>query len=267
MEKGIGVVTSIYESLGLGAKGVVSLVGAGGKTSLMFRLAHELSTDHGPVLTTTTTKIYPPTIEQTKSLIINPSPADMLVAARNQLKRYRHVTATVRHDIERGKLIGYPTDDIELIWKSALFHWIIIEADGAARNSLKAPAPHEPVIPGCTDIVVGVVGLSALNQPLTKNTVFRHERFSRITGLKEGDIISVKALGDLLIHPQGLFQGAPLRAKRIVFLNQADLPGKASLGNSAIQHLSGRANLDVERVILGSMLADPPVLGYQLLCQ
>jgi probable selenium-dependent hydroxylase accessory protein YqeC len=35
--------------------GVISIVGAGGKTALMFRLARELSKDGGRVLTTTTT--------------------------------------------------------------------------------------------------------------------------------------------------------------------------------------------------------------------
>jgi len=34
---------SLREGLMLGESGVVSLVGAGGKTSLMFKLAHELA--------------------------------------------------------------------------------------------------------------------------------------------------------------------------------------------------------------------------------
>ena len=39
---------------------VISLVGAGGKTTLMFSLARELSNDSGIVITTTTTKIFNP---------------------------------------------------------------------------------------------------------------------------------------------------------------------------------------------------------------
>ena len=52
--------TSLRQALLLGEGGVISLVGAGGKTSLMFRLAHELSLTGDSVLTTTTTKIYVP---------------------------------------------------------------------------------------------------------------------------------------------------------------------------------------------------------------
>ncbi|MBW2409536.1 MAG: hypothetical protein JRF72_07020, partial [Deltaproteobacteria bacterium] len=52
-------------------RGVVSLVGAGGKTSLMFRLAHEISEAGDSVLTTTTTKILNPPPQQSSNLIIS----------------------------------------------------------------------------------------------------------------------------------------------------------------------------------------------------
>ena len=56
---------SLREGLKLEKGGVVSLVGAGGKTSLMFRLARELSIAGDAVLTTTTTKIFEPSGDQT----------------------------------------------------------------------------------------------------------------------------------------------------------------------------------------------------------
>ena len=56
--------TSLGQALMLGDGGVISLVGAGGKTSLMFKLAHELSKTGEPVLTTTTTKIFEPGPDQ-----------------------------------------------------------------------------------------------------------------------------------------------------------------------------------------------------------
>ncbi|MCF8109113.1 MAG: hypothetical protein K9J81_08985, partial [Desulfohalobiaceae bacterium] len=41
--------------------GIISLVGAGGKTSLMFQLAREIAARKQRVLTTTTTRIFSPT--------------------------------------------------------------------------------------------------------------------------------------------------------------------------------------------------------------
>ncbi len=53
--------TSLIDILKLKSQGVISIIGAGGKTSLMFSLAKELSKSGKKVLTTTTTKIFMPT--------------------------------------------------------------------------------------------------------------------------------------------------------------------------------------------------------------
>jgi hypothetical protein len=53
-------VDSLTEALGIEAREMISLVGAGGKTTLMFRLAKELSLSGKRLVTTTTTKILEP---------------------------------------------------------------------------------------------------------------------------------------------------------------------------------------------------------------
>ena len=254
--------TSLYCGLGLGKNGVISLVGAGGKTSLMFKLARELSALGETVLTTTTTKILYPAKDQSKDLIISQSLSEILSKACNLLKYSAHVTAAAGHASEHGKLIGFPPETIELVMRSNLFRWIIVEADGAARRPLKAPAPHEPVVPDCTNWVIGIVGLSALGRPLDEHTVFRPELVSKITGLAIGKEIVGKTICDLLLHRQGIFQGTPAGAKQIAFLNQADLPGKTQAKRTIIQCLAKKKNIDISRVVLGSTLLEPPVLEY-----
>jgi probable selenium-dependent hydroxylase accessory protein YqeC len=149
-----------------------------------------------------------------------------------------------------------------LFLKSNLFRWIIVEADGAAGLPLKAPASHEPVVPGCTDWVIGIIGLSALGRPLDKHTVFRPELVSKITGLSEGMEIMGKTICDLLLHRQGIFQGAPMGTKKIAFLNQADIPQKAQAGQSIIQSLVKIKTTDISRVVLGCTSLEPPVLEW-----
>ena len=56
----IKIMNSLKEALDIHPKDVISIVGAGGKTTLMFALARELSNKKGMVITTTTTKIFPP---------------------------------------------------------------------------------------------------------------------------------------------------------------------------------------------------------------
>jgi len=251
--------TSFCRGLALGKNGVISLVGAGGKTSLMFRLAHEFSASGDTVLTTTTTKIYPPA-GQSKCLIVSDSPSDILNRARKLLTHTPHISAAARYVSEHGKLMGFPPETIDLFLKSNLFRWIIVEADGAAGRPLKAPAPHEPVVPDCTNWVIGIVGLSAMGKPLDEHTVFRPELVSKITGLAEGKKIMEKAICDLLLHRQGIFQGTPMGAKKIAYLNQADIPRKAQAGRSIIQYLVKKKTMGISRVVLGSTTLESPVL-------
>ena len=258
-----GKIQSLRHGLALGENGVISLVGAGGKTSLMFRLAHELSASGETVLTTTTTKILRPTAEQSKHLVISDSPAEIVKRARSILQHSPHVSAAADILSPRDKLIGFPPDTIEALWNSNLFRWIIVEADGAARRPLKAPAHHEPVIPRCTRRVIGVLGLGVLGKPLNADNVFRPELVSNISGLKKGMDIVGETLCAVLVHRQGIFKGTPAAAKKIAFLNQADIPGLAKAGHGIIEGLAGNKNTGLSRVVIGSTRLDPPVLAYR----
>ncbi|MEN8243836.1 MAG: selenium cofactor biosynthesis protein YqeC [Thermodesulfobacteriota bacterium] len=252
--------TSLRQGLSLKKSGVISLVGAGGKTSLMFRLAHELSAAGETVLTTTTTKIMRPTEAQSRHLILSSSPSEIIDAAGAALKLSPHVSAAADHASPHDKLIGFSPETIELFLKSNLFRWIIVEADGAARRPLKAPRPYEPVIPGCTKWVIGMLGLSAFGKPLDETTVFQPELVAGITGLDVGMPIIADTLCDLLVHQQGIFQGTPADAQKIAFLNQADIPKMAQAGRSIVKCLDRHKGIDLSRVIIGSTWSDPPIL-------
>gem|GEM_PF-5985489 len=82
---------SLQKALDLEGGGVVSLVGAGGKTSLMFRLAKEFSDAGESVLSTTTTKIMMPDRHQSPQIILAASPQAVLEKAKKLLKDNCHV--------------------------------------------------------------------------------------------------------------------------------------------------------------------------------
>lgn len=252
----------LREGLQLKDGGIVSLVGAGGKTSLMFRLARELSQSGEAVLTTTTTKIYVPSADQAAGVIVTESVSELLAQVRGRLKHHRHICAAAKRQPDQGKLIGFLPGSIEQIWNSCLFQWIIVEADGAAGRTLKAPADHEPVIPAGTHQVVGLVGLNGIGQPLTSQWVFRHEHFSQVTGLKPGRAVTESAIADVLTHPQGIFKNSPPTAVRTVFCNQADAAEKLQAGQRIAQILLKRKNTGLNRIVIGQALFEPPVLAY-----
>lgn len=201
--------------------GVLSLTGAGGKTSLMFHLARVLSASGKRVLVTTTTKILTPTARECCTVLVDPDP-EVIAGWAFFGSRNGAVTAAARREAESGKLIGYPPEAIAFFQRCGMFDWILVEADGSSRRPLKAHAPHEPVVPSCSTVLVAVAGLEALGQPLTGEWVFRADIAAPLLGIEAGDSIGAAALARLVVHPRGLFTGAPPGARRFVFLNQAD---------------------------------------------
>jgi probable selenium-dependent hydroxylase accessory protein YqeC len=253
--------TSLKKALILDEQGVVSLVGAGGKTSLMFKLAHEIANAGDCVLTTTTTKIFTPTSRQSSHLIISDHVDAIVKFAEDSFKKSRrHITAAAGRMRPQNKLIGFQPQIIDALADTKLFRWIIVEADGAARKPLKAPADHEPVIAESTTLVVGICGLSAAGKALSEKWVHRSERFAEITGLNPGQVISGAAFGDILVHENGIFKNTPLSALRIAFLNQADMPGGHAAGKSIAESLLEREKTGLNRIVIGQIKLSPPVL-------
>lgn len=238
---------------------VICLVGAGGKTSLMFRLARELAASGDRVLTTTTTKISEQEAIRNSSEIVTGSVDALLNRAGDNREEHFHITAA--RNRYSGKLTGFDARDIDRLRQSGLFDWIIVEADGAARLPLKTPDAHEPVIPDCCDWVVGVAGLTAFGKPLSDQWVFRLKLFARLTGLEPGSPITAAVIATSICHPGGIFKGAPRTSRRVVFLNQADTPERVQAGRhistSLAEHYQQSA---IQRVILGRLLFDPPVV-------
>jgi len=251
---------SLREGLMLGQGGVVSLVGAGGKTSLMFRLAHELAMAGESVLTTTTTKIYQPLPEQSTKLILAGSVSAMLDKAQETLKHHRHITAAAEKLSDQRKLRGFTPEFIEAVWNRHLFRWILVEADGAAGRPLKAPAEHEPVIPACTSQLVGLVGLNGAGKPLNDQWVFRQERFIHLSGLAPGSEVTETAIAAVLLHEKGIFKDAPAAAVRIAFCNQADIPRNLAAGRQIARALIEKKRTGLNRIVIGQTLFDPPIL-------
>ena len=243
--------------------GVISLVGAGGKTSLMFRLARELAAEGDPVLATTTTRIMKPTRDEAPHLILAADVEELLKRARPLLGSCGHITAACPREPEQaGKVTGFSPQTIDQLRNSGLFRWIIVEADGAARKPLKAPAAHEPVIPVSSGWVVGVAGLKVLGCTLGPQWVFRHERVAALAGLVEGDAVSVNTLAITMTHAQGVLKSSPPMARVMLFLNAHGCPRGAVLGDEVAmycRHLS--SPWPIERVVVGYAKDSPAILA------
>jgi probable selenium-dependent hydroxylase accessory protein YqeC len=253
---------SLKHSLMLERGGVISVVGAGGKTALMFRLARELSKSGDRVLTTTSTKIYRPTRMQSSIVIVSESAEAIAKYAREVFKRNSHISAGSAILHLKNKLKGLKPETIDALWQSGVCRWIIVEADGAAGRPLKAPALHEPVIPQSTHWLIGVVGLDAVGKPLTYRWAFRPQRVSKISGLASGAAITENAIADVLMDNNGIMKNSPPEAMRFAFLNQTDSQERLAIAKRIARVLDCGGKTGFTRVLIGQTLYEPFVKKY-----
>ncbi|MCP4327284.1 MAG: putative selenium-dependent hydroxylase accessory protein YqeC [Alphaproteobacteria bacterium] len=244
----------LIRALGLEQARLVSLCGAGGKTTLMFALAREFAAAGERVLVTTTTKIAKaeadgpwPVVTFDGTLVVPPAAALVAIAVSDVID-------------DGNKLAGIAPDAIDRLKEEAGFDRILVEADGAAQRPLKAPADHEPVIPPATDRLIIVAGLNGLGQPLNEENLFRSDLWAMRTGLVPGAPVSAESLGHMIVHDDGLARGCPDRADRTLFLNRADDPWRLAGAKRVTKTLAAATGRVPDRVVTGTLLPSPVVV-------
>jgi probable selenium-dependent hydroxylase accessory protein YqeC len=250
---------SLIESLDLRAREVISLVGAGGKTTLMYCLAKELLLAGKKVVTTTTTKILEPSSEETPCLLVHSDEEKLRQLALQRIDQFRHITLA-RERIESRKLQGISPDLVSLLWNSPEIDMMIIEADGAAGRPVKAPRGWEPVIPAHTTLVVGLLGVDGVGKELNEENLFQAERISQLTGIPMGEKMTCEGMAILMVHPQGIFKGTPHSSRRVAFVNKVDVPGGIVWGREIGKEVFRKTGFpQIEKVVLGQLKSEPPV--------
>lgn len=210
----------VYENLNLDEFQIVTLIGAGGKTSTMYYLAQRGVEAGKRVLITTTTKIfYQP--QDHKRFIQADEYNQWLKIVQLRAKPGEYLVSGKK--IMNGKIQGLEPIWIDCLAEKDIFDLILIEADGSAQKPLKAPANFEPVIPDSTELLLPVVGLTSLKYSLSSDIVHRLDKFMKLTGLKEGEQIDVADLYQIYLHPEGYDLKKKMEMYSVLpILNQAD---------------------------------------------
>jgi probable selenium-dependent hydroxylase accessory protein YqeC len=251
---------TLKEAFSIGFKDVISLVGAGGKTTLMFALARELKDGKGVVVTTTTTKIFPPLLSYVTHLLISSDQDKIIDFILRNGTALGHITLASGKSEVTGKLLGIKPELVAKLIDLEPVLCVIVEADGAAHRPLKAPNPaHEPVIPLSTSLVIPVIGIEALGQALTEEHVFRSEIAAHLTGIALGDAITAEVITNLIVHPSGLARGSPPQARIVPFMNKVDLHTDLSGARAVAIKILDAHHPRIDRVVLGQAQLKPPV--------
>ncbi len=245
---------NLETAFSLREKEVVSLVGGGGKTTLLFAMGDELSRAGKKVILTTTTKIWDPPPSSTFVRFYSADLSELKERIPQELDRTPSIL--VAREKMGGKLRGIDPEWVDELARMPGIFCVVVEADGAAGRPLKAPREHEPVFPASTSLVIPVVGIEALGSPLDEDHVFRALFAAALLHLEIGTAVTPGMAADLLAE---VVRKKPPLARVFPFINKTDLPGRLESARDLARTLLAHPSLKAERVIVGQTACSPRV--------
>lgn len=237
-------------------KALVSIVGGGGKTSLLFGLAAAFA-PAGRVVVTTTTRIFAAQMKLAPAVVYEDDLSPLAEALDS------HRVCLVVGEVEGEKARGVAPDLPGRLLARPDVDLVLVEADGSRMRPVKAPAEHEPVIPPETTLLIPVAGLDALDGPL-EAVAHRPDRIRAILGaaaaperLTDDDRLTPAGLARLLADPRGGLKNAPAGARVIPLLNKVE--DAVSLGQARDTAAWLLQRPHIERVVLGALRTPRPI--------
>ena len=235
---------------------VVALVGGGGKSTAMFRLAREAVEKGGTAITTTTTKIFAGQITLAPAHVAAAEATRERVSAA--LAAHGQVLVIGATNATTGKADGVSLDLFGRLRRWCPDACILNEADGSRMRPFKAPAAHEPVIPVETTLVVPVVGADIFGKTLDADHVHRPELVGALSGAPLGAPITPEMVARVLAHPEGGRKGVPGSARVVVLINKVEALADRSPARETAERLLGEPAID--SVVFTNLRGDTPVL-------
>lgn len=239
----------LYKALGIVEGDIVAFVGAGGKSSAILQVAHELKETATPVLVAPTTKMFVSEAEGIGTILTSQDEDELRSKAAEIVAKEGAVV--VGSSILSKQRVG----GVEPSWVPALAPGggvTLVEADGSRRRPVKGTAAHEPLLPEGATLVVAVAGVRALGKFVDETHVHRPEIFAELTGTGLGHTIDARAFARALLA--GL-RTVPEGARQAVLLTDVE-PGRSMSDASTIARQLWQGG--VHKVVLTSLPKETP---------
>jgi molybdenum cofactor cytidylyltransferase len=247
---------TLTEALGIDVDDVVALVGGGGKTTTMFRLAREMVEKGEQALTTTTTRIFAAQIALAPTHVAAiDATCESVWAALNS---HRHLLIIGATDAATGRPGGVSLDLFGRLRAWCPRVCLLNEADGSRMRPFKAPAEHEPAIPVETTVVIPVVGADVFGKTLDAKHVHRPELVSALSGAPLGKPVTPEIVSRVLAHPNGGCKNVPAGARVVALINKVETLADQEPARETAERLLREPA--IEWVVLASVRGDEPVL-------
>ncbi|MGI9450319.1 MAG: selenium cofactor biosynthesis protein YqeC, partial [Geminicoccaceae bacterium] len=178
-------------------RGIVAVVGAGGKKSTLHRLieAHRAIGTKRLALTTTVKMAAVPASQNIQTVtgdvdeVLEAVRADRTSAvsvmiAAPSTKTSQSIGTSRSSGTSRNSganwLSGMPPEVIQQIHREGRFDVTLVKADGARMRWIKAPNDDEPLLPSGVTTILPIVSARVLGQPLTARIAYRPEKLAAV---------------------------------------------------------------------------------------
>lgn len=233
----------LKDIIGINKGSIISIVGAGGKTSLMYSLSEELGHDY-KILLTTTTKIYLPDDEKYDFLVIDDEEFDCCGC-----NDHKGIYVYGRYVNEENKIVGLTKEVLDKQIQN--FDYILVEADGSKGRPVKGWRDNEPVVSLKTEKTVGVLSIEVLGKKINEDTVYRVDEFTDVTSSSRGEAITIEHMASLILHPKGLFKDSA--GERILFINKVEDTKNTVIAYRLISSILEKNSSYIDKIIIGSL--------------
>lgn len=217
---------SLILNLSLQHSKIISIVGAGGKTSLMYALGLELAKQNKKTLVTTTTHIWEPSDLPGVHLITHEDPSQITTVFSHSYLAALGCPVHTKKEVlsKQRKWSSFSYSFLQTI--SGIPDQILCESDGSRHLPIKLPREKEPVFFPKTDTVLGVIGLSCLHQPAS-SCLFGLEQLLLVPSIAstlrgKQQFITEETILQIALSSNGLKKNVTTEDFHVV-LNQADV--------------------------------------------
>ncbi|MEE9571713.1 MAG: selenium cofactor biosynthesis protein YqeC [Candidatus Neomarinimicrobiota bacterium] len=192
----------------------IALLGGGGKTALLHKLADEYAKYYANVLQTSLTKtaFHP----SDKPLILN----EINIEKLELLKFERNPLFIIGEKISNEKLKGISETDLNRIRHQ--FDITIFECDGARNKPLKAHTKYDPIVPEFATHTIIIVGADVVNTRISDGMVHRAELFCKSWNVRTDFQLNIDFIVKILTSNKGYISKLNNQERISYFVNKWD---------------------------------------------
>jgi len=197
------------------AKGsCIALLGGGGKTALLHKLANEFAEYYPSVLQTSLTKtaFHP----SDNPLILNETD----ISSPNTIRKKSNPLFVIGEQISNEKVKGISKIALDNIRHR--FDITIFECDGARNKPLKAHTDYDPIVPEFATHCVIIIGADVVNTQINDGLVHRPELFCKLWNVEMDYVVNIDFIVDVISSKIGYLSKVPNGMEIIYFVNKWD---------------------------------------------